>query len=1029
VRTRTMAWVWIENSSSTRMFFCLALACLLALGGCDAPKHVAGASIARLTTSDWPSPIVRLDTALTPSDPLAAGQFGVRVAISGDLLVAAAPSTNLDGAYTAGGAYVFERDAVSGVWTELTKLVPAGASDQWSFSVAVDGDTIVLGTPYRNMRGLQEGAIHVFGRHQGGTDQWGEVKRISGAALGSLAQFGTSLVLSGDLLIVGAADPPDTGYVQVFERNRGGPDAWGLVTNVSYQDGGLGPEYFGASLALDGDLLLVGSTSADVSDYASNDGAAFLFQRDPINRDAWNFVARFTEPEAVRCTGGLTLWEMPLQSAEEQQAWQDCLAADSSTANAGFGGSVTVSGDTAVVGGRGAAYVFRRDPSNSNLWPQVAKLENDDSVGYGRLLLQGDRLYAGSSGAEIDSAPARGAVHVLDRDPGSGVFNRVETLIAADGLSDDYFGNSIAVSGNTRVIAAYGRAGYRGAVYVQQAVEPEPTEPPGCQPARTPTDTLEAAASVVRPSGFALAAPAGTLAAPQPIWIEEVAAPDEPMLLGASVSGSYYNVGAQCTTQATAGTHFVVTLPVPPSANTTRLAVAALVPASGLHDGAESGSVWLPLTGGYDAARAVYSVAVTGLSHEGVTFALIEDSSVVAPPAESARVFGSFWVGCFGLGAQICGPRQQSDVSRALHEALVVFRQQGFPDPYVTRRNPLDPFTAFEPYPAQLVPSWSRACVTRSGGTAKAFYSTGTGTLYFCIDPVSGIYPTAELRGYARHELFHAIQYAFPNVLNNAPSAWVMEGTAVAAMGWDGLMHRASGAGAWSLRSVDVGLATEALDPATAMRPYEAQDFWVHLFRSTSPNGGRRNLPLGELVSFFERGASTQSVADRFENPATLGYGTLSNEYWAWVKNQAYERTDVDFDGALTDPCKLGPEAGSPTLHTYVQPADSSAENEVVVSFETGMQARAVQIDIPTSLTTGLDNATFAVEGGADVRYKIYHVEGDPLIECSRDNPDGESRTFAHLDPGAHVVVLTANAAHADDSVLPPLVKVTIRTP
>jgi len=1004
----------------------LGFGLMITLTGCSqSGTDSLAVSRGPLTTEDaGPTQIIQVDTMLLPNDITQAAKFGSHVAISGDILVAAAPSWNLENAQTVGGVYVFVRDPGTGQWVEQKKLVPRSGSEEWSFAVAVAGNTVAVGTPFTSAgAGFQRGAVHIFERHQGGTDNWGEAATLSGAHLGDLAQFGQSLALTGDLLVVGAPEPSSVGQLEIFERNRGGINAWGKVTTLSYNDdAGLSPEYFGVSLAIDGDLLLVGATSADVSYYAANDGAAYLFQRDPVNRDLWAYVTRFTEPEATRCTGGRTISEMWAESAEEQEAWRLCAEGDTDTDNVHFGGNVALRGDTALVNGRGAIYVFQRDASNASRWPQVAKLENPDGSGFGKLALDDDTLLISAGGTDVDSRVDQGAVHVFERDPSTRAFIDVATLIASNGASGDYFGNSLARQGTTSVIGASARNGARGAVYVYEtgALPPPPSE---CQPRLPSTNTLVVSGSVTSPSGFKIAALPGALTAPLPIWIQEVAAPDEPLLASSTAAGAYYSVGAECTTYAAPRTSFVVTLPVPPSANTARLGVAALVPASSMHDGPLSGSDWQPLLGSYDPQAGVYSVAVAGLASEGVTFVLIEDPSFELPPPAAARNgerrLTQFPVGCFALSAQACGPTQQRAAQHALVEALILYRLQGFPDPYLTGFKPEPLLATVMPFPAFFVPSSKPSC---GAGAGMAAYSSLTGTIDFCVDPAGGPLSEAEIRNSARHELFHAIQFAFPNVRNNPQSSWVIEGTASAAEAWDGgVMHRSP---LRRLRVAHASLANEGTTPGYDQYPYEAQDFWVHLFRSTNAYGDRRNFPLGELVSFFNRGASTEAVADRMQNPANFSYAPLGEEYWAWVKNQVIERTDVDFDGVLTNACTMSTLAGTLIRHTYVAPVDSPTVNDVFVQFQEGLESRVVAITIPTPL----QNASFTVEGDAAISYKVY-LQADPLVSDCRGGIDDGPRAFAELSAGATVHVLIANKAYGRDGLVPRVAKLSIRVP
>jgi hypothetical protein len=1001
----------------------LGFGLMIALAGCSQSRTDSLAvSRGMVTTADaGPTQIIQVDTMLLPSDAAQAARFGAQVAVSGDILVAAAPSLNLDNTQTVGAAYVFVRNAATGQWVEQKKLVPRSGSQEWSLSVAVSGNTIAIGTPFTDAgAGFQRGAVHLFERHQGGTDNWGEVAMLPGADLGDLAQFGLSLAMAGDLLVVGAPEPSSIGQIEIFERNRGGINAWGKVTTLSYNDdAGLGPEYFGVSLAIDGDLLLVGATSADVSYYASNDGAAYLFQRDAVNRDVWTYVTRFTEPEATRCTEGRTISEMWAESAEVQEAWRLCAEGATDTDNVHFGGTVAVRGDTAVVSGRGAAYVFQRDASNASRWPQVAKLENPDGSGFGKFALDDDTLLISAAGTDVDSRVDQGAVHVFERDPSTRAFIDVELLIASTGASGDYFGNSLARDGTTRVIGASARGGDRGAIYVHETVAPPPPPPSACQPLFPSTDTLVDSGTVTSPSGFKIAALPGALTAPSPIWIQEVAPPQEPLLASSIAAGAYYSLGAECTTYSAPGAGFVVTLPVPPSANIARLGVAALVPASSVHDGHRSRSDWQPLLGSYDAALGTYSVAVAGLASEGVTFVLIEEPSFeTLPPREppsDQRTLTQFPVGCFGLSAQACGPTQQRAAQHALVQALILYRLQGFPDPYLVGFKPEPLLANLMPFPAFFVPNSKPSC---DSGANLAAYISLTGTIDFCVDPAGGPLSESQIRDYARHELFHAIQYAFPNVRNNPRNRWVIEGTASAAQAWDGgVMHRTRR----HLRRADVSLANEGATTRSSSFPYEAQDFWVHLFRSTSAYDDRRNFPLGELVSFFDRGASTEAVADRMQNPANFSYAPLGEEYWAWAKNQVIERTDVDFDGELTNPCTMSTLVGNLIPHTYIPPVDSPSVNDVRVNFLEGLESRVIAVTIPTAL----ENVSFTVAGDAAISYKVY-LEADPVVSDCRNGIDDGPRVFAALPAGSTVHVLIANKAYGNGGRVPRIATLSI---
>lgn len=185
---------------------------------------------------------VLVEPKLVASDRAESDQLGHALARSGDVLVAAAPYADVDGVRFAGAVYVFLRDPVTGDWAERKKLVSRDrvVLDTFGASVAADGDTVAVGRPNADVAGVvSQGTVHVFGRHAGGTDNWGEVVALTDGSVGVLGEFGASVALSGDLLAVGADRRfADGGRVTLFERDRGGKDAWGKVATILDSDVG-----------------------------------------------------------------------------------------------------------------------------------------------------------------------------------------------------------------------------------------------------------------------------------------------------------------------------------------------------------------------------------------------------------------------------------------------------------------------------------------------------------------------------------------------------------------------------------------------------------------------------------------------------------------------------------------------------------------------------------------------------------------------------------------------------------------------
>ncbi len=114
--------------------------------------------------------------------------------------------------------------AEAALFNEVKKLLAsdAQAGDEFGRSVAVRGDTAVVGAYFEDAGGADAGAAYVFGRDQSGADNWGEVKKLTASDAQSGDRFGISVAMSGDTAVVGAAyedaGGSDAGAAYVFQR-------------------------------------------------------------------------------------------------------------------------------------------------------------------------------------------------------------------------------------------------------------------------------------------------------------------------------------------------------------------------------------------------------------------------------------------------------------------------------------------------------------------------------------------------------------------------------------------------------------------------------------------------------------------------------------------------------------------------------------------------------------------------------------------------------------------------------------------
>jgi hypothetical protein len=141
--------------------------------------------------------------------------FGASVALRGDTLVVGAPKHNGRGKHI-GAAYVFVRHGRAFELEQKLEAPDAVPGDLFGLAVAVDGETILVGAP---SRGGQQGAVFVFTRHDGSFRF--EQKLASGHRPRAVL-FGFSVSMSGDAALVGEPGGyADVGSAYVFRRRDG----------------------------------------------------------------------------------------------------------------------------------------------------------------------------------------------------------------------------------------------------------------------------------------------------------------------------------------------------------------------------------------------------------------------------------------------------------------------------------------------------------------------------------------------------------------------------------------------------------------------------------------------------------------------------------------------------------------------------------------------------------------------------------------------------------------------------------------
>lgn len=180
--------------------------------------------------------------------------------------------------------------------TEVKLTASDAQADDWfGWAVAVDGDVAIVGA-YKedSVHGDRTGSAYIFERNYGGIDAWGQVKQLHGHS--GYDVFGAGVAVEGDVIVVGAwgqdTGGDNAGAAYIDERNAGGINNWGEVKTLKAHDPAA-MDLFGKALAVDGDVIVAGV-------YAKNyfTGAAYIYERNAGGINNWGEVKKLTASDS-----------------------------------------------------------------------------------------------------------------------------------------------------------------------------------------------------------------------------------------------------------------------------------------------------------------------------------------------------------------------------------------------------------------------------------------------------------------------------------------------------------------------------------------------------------------------------------------------------------------------------------------------------------------------------------------------------------------------------------------------------------
>jgi len=368
-------------------------------------------------------------TRLTAPDAASDDVLGV-VSISGNFALLGAPGD--DTGFSDAGAVTVMRQNLYRVWKHETKIVAGDPAmdDAFGSAVAIDGVTAVIGAPGVDDVDTDAGAVYVFDRSPNGS--WAEDIKLT-APDGMMGDaFGASVAIDGDLLAIGApfADSSaasQSGATYIFRRDQFGD--WSFEVKLGPSDGETGDE-FGASIAVESMTVAVGAPMSDEG--GADSGSVYVFTPD--------------------------LTEQWVELAE--------LASDDLNAGDGLGESVWIENGQVLAGapnalgfavaGAGAAYLFADDIGG--VWSQAAKFTANEEAagdGFGAAVARVGRFTAIGAPTTDDG----GAVYYHAQDPSTLTWAQSDRFNPVSVNPGDSLGMSVSMHDRVALAGAPGDDG------------------------------------------------------------------------------------------------------------------------------------------------------------------------------------------------------------------------------------------------------------------------------------------------------------------------------------------------------------------------------------------------------------------------------------------------------------------------------------------------------------------------------------------------------------------------------------------
>jgi subtilisin-like proprotein convertase family protein len=328
------------------------------------------------------------------------------------------------------------------------KIVVGIETDRIGEHVSMTSNLIIAGASMNDSRGSNAGKAYIWRLIN---NQWQMEAEITASDVKPFDHFGCAVDISDNIAIIGASGDDKTqiqaGSAYVFRYIN---NVWTEEFKIVANDGALN-DNFGQSVAVSADHVIIGANEDD--DSGMNSGSAYIYAYD-VNALQWKEQGKLT--------------------AADGEAFDN------------FACSVDIAGDYAIIGAdrnddlgsiSGSAYIFKRE---MNQWYQQAKLIPEDvnaydHFGYDVAISENFAVIGAYSDDTFD--PKSGYAYVFENR--NGTWQQITKLIPSDSAGEDAFGCSVSISGNHILVGAYGNEDHgrrSGAAYIFQKVQDNWTE-------------------------------------------------------------------------------------------------------------------------------------------------------------------------------------------------------------------------------------------------------------------------------------------------------------------------------------------------------------------------------------------------------------------------------------------------------------------------------------------------------------------------------------------------------------------------